>query len=108
MNLKTWVEIETTKGTQTTYTYRGQVDTEKLDLYISGTLSEGILRLEKVYWVNDFVQSENDSFYVVYGLSQNKYYDFAGDLYLRIEHISCISTMNGMEGLHIFSDISEH
>lgn len=108
MHLKTWVEIETTKGTQFITSYRGQIDTEKLQLYISGQLTDTFIKLERVYWVNDSAQTDPAPIYIAYGSSQTRYYDFVGDIYLKPEHICCISTLHGNEARHLFSESLGH
>ena len=102
MSSKIWVEIETTKGIQNIFSYRGQVDIGVLNSFTSGNLSQGVIKIENVYWRNDSATSINDPLYIAYGMSETSYFDFSGDIYLKSEHVSCISTLKGLEAAQLF------
>lgn len=103
MNTKIWIELETTKGGNlNTFTYRGQINKEHFDAWISGQLRAGIIKMEQVYWTTGSTNPD-EPLYVGYGFANTTYFDFTGDLYLKVDDICSISPLHGREAHQLFA-----
>ncbi len=48
---KIWVEVQTTRGINELFFYRGLLDVEEFNGWVTGRLTKNCIKLERTYWI---------------------------------------------------------
>lgn len=95
-----WVKIETTKGTDDTWCFKGQIEKTVFNRIVSNKLSQGYFKLDNVYWIiNQYDDDSNSQEDILYQYGKDKLDAYNGELFLRIEHLVSIAPIDGEKEL---------
>lgn len=91
-----WVKIETNKGNDDVWSFKGQVIKSIFESIVSGQLTSGFFKMQQVYWIvhnyNDEGTKQGKELYQ-YGRGELKAY--RGEMYSRIDHLVTIAPIDG-------------
>ena len=91
-----WVKIETTKGNDDVWSFKGQLLKAVFDGIVSNQLTSGYFKLDKVYWITTSYSDDGEDLGEnLYQYGKEKFKAYNGDLFLKIEHLVSIAPING-------------
>ncbi|WP_086930892.1 hypothetical protein [Agarilytica rhodophyticola] len=91
-----WVKIETTKGNDDIWSFKGQILKAVFEGIISNQLNEGYFKLDKVYWITTNYDDNGDEYgEKLYQYGKGNLKSHRGDTYLKIEHLVTIAPIDG-------------
>ncbi|WP_018415654.1 hypothetical protein [Teredinibacter turnerae] len=95
-----WVKIETTKGNDDVWSFKGLMWQRDFEKITSNEQRDGYFQLNKVYWISTiYDDSGNSEEEKLYQYGKGKLEAFRGDLYLKVEHLVSIAPIDGASEL---------
>lgn len=96
MENKLWIQVETTKSTDETWTFKGLIEQSVFDAITSNKVSSGYFKLERVYWISSFYDEhgnrKGDRLYEYGGEGRLK--AFKGDLHLKVDDLVSLAPID--------------
>lgn len=104
MNELIWVKIETTKGNDDVWSFKGTLERAVFANIVSNQLTTGYIKLSDVYWTINRYDNKGDSIGEdLYQYGKGELSVYHGELYLKIDHLVSIAPINGEEEIAKFT-----
>lgn len=105
-----WVKIETTKGNNDVWSFKGQVVKSIFENIVSGQLTSGFFKMQEVYWiVTNYSNDGSNQGKELYQYGKGELKAYRGDMYSRIDHLVTIAPIDGeMEIAQYDKDKGKH
>lgn len=105
-----WVKIETTRGTDEIYSFKGQLLEAVFNSIVSNQVASDYIQLNKTYWISTSYDDDGNKVgekLFEYGVTEHLK-AYRGDIFLRIEHVVSIAPIDAEVDTAAFKKQRDH